>query len=698
MKSKFIDSFDLTQKKTERTNNQKLVQWMNNIIVEKNIGLGLAEQETAGQDRKQPDIIIFDKPQSANVVCVIELKQPYFDVFDYYNLKQPAFEKAMRRKSKYFGCSNFKLLIIYKTEEVVKNSPEEKQIIGKYILSKFEDPNRIEDTRIKNSIITNLTQFLIDLWEIVSGVKEEPKIPLDELLIFRLQEKIKFFAPFYIRSIEEKIGGDAEFRKKVKEWFNEQSWNFSYDDSNYRMLALQTAYSLVLRILFYNCLKSKFPQDLSTLSVPEDIPNGKMFKKYLQVFFDQVLEIDYEPIYSTNFIDEIAFPNDRSVIEGLIELIELLKRYDFSSIGYDIIGQIFEKLIPAEERHILGQFFTKSEVVDLILSFCIQSENDAVFDPACGASTFLVRAYKNKLMMQPNKAHNELLKELWGADIARFPALLSTINLAIQDLKSTENYPQILNKDFFALDLAGNDSFKETSRRTDLKTLDNKKIIIPYPKNVDCIVGNPPYTRQEEIAEMVGGDDKFKKKIIDTVLFENGKFTVNILKRAGIYIYFILQGLKYLKNGGRLGFIVPSAWLNVDYGVAVQKYFLDKCKIISIIGSKVERWFEDADVNTVILIIEKCAGAEFAEERNNNIVRFLNFKKRLSQIFSLKNDTFDEEIKRLHSIKNIVKAVKFHIDDYECADYSIKTVSQKELIERGTVDEKYIGAKWERYL
>jgi type I restriction enzyme M protein len=698
MNAKLINPFDLTQKKTELTNNQKIIQWINQIIKDKKIELGLVEGETKGEDKKLPDIIIYDKPKSNKIVCIIELKQPYHDVFHYYNLKKPALEKANFRKAKYFCCCNYKLLILYKTEEVNKGSSEEKQIVNKYILSNLEDPNRIEDLRYKNSIITNLEIFLNDLSQYTHGKKQEPKLPVDELLVFRLQEKIKFLAPFYQNSIEEKIGGDIKFHKKVKEWFKSQSWNFTYDEHNYRMLALQTAYTLTIKILFYNCLKSKFPQNLAALSIPEDIPNGKHFKRRLQVFFDDVLDIDYEPIFSTDFIDEIAFPDYRAVIDSVLELIYLLKKYDFSSIGYDIVGQIFEKLIPVNERHILGQYFTKSEVVDLILSFCIQTEDDKIFDPACGAGTFLVRAYKFKQLMKPAKKHSEILQELWGSDIARFPAMLSTTNLAILDLGVVENYPFILNKDFFKLKLAGLDEFNNEARNSKLTTINNKKIIIPYPKNVDCIVGNPPYTRQEEIAEMVGGDEKFKTEIINTVLNEGNGKLIDISRRAGIYVYFIIQSLKFLKTGGRLGFIVPTAWLNVEYGINLQYYLLNHCKIITIISSRVERWFEDADVNTIILIIEKCEGEKFKQERDKNIIRFLTFNKNFKDIVSLKNDTYQEEVDRLHSFRNIVRSVQFHNQDYVSEDFNIKTVLQKDLLENGTVDGIYKGTNWERYL
>jgi len=62
--------------RTERTNNQKMVEWLNEIIAEKNLSLGFAEQETSGPDRKQPDIIIRKAANSEAILCVMELKNP----------------------------------------------------------------------------------------------------------------------------------------------------------------------------------------------------------------------------------------------------------------------------------------------------------------------------------------------------------------------------------------------------------------------------------------------------------------------------------------------------------------------------------------------------------------------------------------------------------------------------------------------
>src|SRR3972149_3619629 len=186
-KTKILPPLDTPSHKTERTANQKFVEWLNQIIREQSLPIGFSEQETVGSDRKQPDIVIYKSPQSNDALCIIELKPPYFDPFDFKELKKPAWEKAVQRKAKYFGCSNFQKLIWYKTEEVNRQSDESIQIAGIYDLSSIEDLNNIEEPRFKNAIIKGIEKFIFDLVEVYSGKKAEPLLPIDELLILKLQ-------------------------------------------------------------------------------------------------------------------------------------------------------------------------------------------------------------------------------------------------------------------------------------------------------------------------------------------------------------------------------------------------------------------------------------------------------------------------------------------------------------------------------
>ncbi|MBM4141797.1 MAG: hypothetical protein FJ242_10040, partial [Nitrospira sp.] len=218
---KVSSPFDTTIHKTERTANQKFVEWINQIIKERNLPLGIAEQETVGADKKQPDIVIFESLKSERVLCLVELKPPYFSPFDEKELKKPAWEKANKRKAKYFATSNFQWLIWFNTEKANRMEPEERQVVDKFHLSNIENLDDIEDTRFKTPILKGIEKFLEELVRVHTGVKPEPLLPIDEFLIFRLQEKIYRLARYYKEIIRDKAHKDAEFSRKLKKWFIE---------------------------------------------------------------------------------------------------------------------------------------------------------------------------------------------------------------------------------------------------------------------------------------------------------------------------------------------------------------------------------------------------------------------------------------------------------------------------------------------
>ncbi|MGB6873785.1 MAG: N-6 DNA methylase [Dehalococcoidia bacterium] len=691
--------YDATSWKTERSAVAVLMHWMREIIEQKQIDLGLPDVDTSGTDRKSPDIIICESRRSQNVLCVIEAKHPYFDVFDYEELKKPAWEKANARKAKYFATTNFKELIWFNTQKVNEQKNEEEQVVDRYCLSDIENLDNIEGTRYKESITKQLDIFFSKLYAVYTGKEPEPKLPTDEFLIYRLQDKIRRLSKYYTEIIYNRYHKDNVFAKELGEWFVSQGWSFApWQPQDFDKAARQTAYLLVNKILFYNVLQAKRPSELPPLKIPEGLLKGAQLQKILQSFFDEVLKIDYETIYTTDFIDNVAFPDDKEVIKEIEDLVRVLRQYDFSKLR-DIIGPIFERLIPQDERHNLGQYFTNPDVVDIILRFCLKQDDDKILDPACGAGTFLVRAYQHKKLANQRLSHEGILDTLWGNDIAKFPAHLSTINLAIRDLGVDKNYPNILQEDFFnLLSTEGGFELPEKWRKTRAKTLGVKEREVTYPRWFDCIVGNPPYTRQEEMPEIAPKVKEYKERLIDKALKDiKGKRIAEISKRAGIHAYFFVHGMKFLPDGGRFGFIVSNSWLDVDYGKGLQEFFLNNYKIIAIIESKVERWFEQADVNTCIVILEKCKDKK---ERDENLVRFVYLFERLDYFIPRAQEMWQEQVGRLNEIDKLTKTIMAHSQFYQNEELRIFPKSQAELWEEGFDKEsgRYLGAKWGKYL
>ena len=155
--------------------------------------------------------------------------------------------------------------------------------------------------------------------------------------------------------------------------------------------------------------------------------------------------------------------------------------------------------------------------------------------------------------------------------------------------------------------------------------------------------------------------------------------------------------MKFLQNGGRFGFIVSNSWLDVDYGKGLQKFFLNNYKLVAIIESKVERWFEEADVNTCIVILEKC---KEKKERDENLVRFVYLFNRLDYFIPQAQEMWQEQIERLNEIDKLKKTIKAHSEFYQNEELRILPKSQAELWEEGFDREtaKYAGAKWGKYL
>jgi len=423
-----------------------------------------------------------------------------------------------------------------------------------------------------------------------------------------------------------------------------------------------------------------------------------------------------------------------SAEKPLRDLIAAMRRYDFSQLKEDIIGQIMEGLIPPAERHALGQYFTREDLVDFILGFVAKTEKAYYLDPTCGSGIFLVRLYHrlswlSKLSKEKEKEidHASLLERLWGVDVAHFPAELATINLFRQNTRDYTNFPRILVRDFFELSPGQKVEFPPL-RSTGLPY---EKIQLPFPQ-FDGIVGNFPYIRQEIIERQKAG---YKKELIraiarywlwkDPKLFrlkktaqkelrtvppaERDRWLEEALKqnqiklrlsgKADIYAYLFYHAAAFLKEKGRMGIVTSNAWLDVAYGLELKRFFLRHFKIIAIVASWAEPWFVDAAINTAFVILERC---EDKTEREKHQVAFVKMRKPLKDI--LPQDLLLQADKRWNKVDALVRQIEGAPDEanhlsrntLEKPDMHIRLIPQKHLQDQLT--QKKENAKWGLYI
>lgn len=343
----------------------------------------------------------------------------------------------------------------------------------------------------------------------------------------------------------------------------------------------------------------------------------------LNTAFEHVIqEIDFEAIYEHDEIySEIPLDN---VAEKIESFISELDDQDLSQFDSDVIGRIYEGVIPAEQRHEMGEYYTPPAICDLISELTIENASDDVFDPACGSGGFLVSAYNQKrdLYEEPQGSHTTIIEQIYGCEINRFPAHLSAINLAIQDLSAYTSQVNIEVSDFFDVTP---DTLRFGRKRASASGEEDENGLVATVGDMDAVVGNPPYIRQENI--------KNKANVREHLPHVDGDF---LSKRSDIYSYFITHSTEFLKDGGRLGFITSDRWLDTKYGADLQNFILDHYTVDAIIKFG-RQTFEDALVGSCVVIFTK---EPDESARKENIAKFIQVNEAIDvgQIASIVQD------------------------------------------------------------
>ena len=126
-------------------------------------------------------------------------------------------------------------------------------------------------------------------------------------------------------------------------------------------------------------------------------------------------------------------------------------------------------------------------------------------------------------------------------------------------------------------------------------------------------------------------------------------------KRVDIYVPFYERGIRFLKEGGKLGYITSDQYLVREYGQELRRYLLKNMSILQIIDFKDVEVFQDITIYTLIFIAEKnnkrssflCVTAKRKQEQFLDSVRENLTKRRLShqayELFRVEQNGLNEK-------------------------------------------------------
>lgn len=139
----------------------------------------------------------------------------------------------------------------------------------------------------------------------------------------------------------------------------------------------------------------------------------------------------------------------------------------------------------------------------------------------------------------------------------------------------------------------------------------------------DFVIGNPPYFEFKPDQKL---EDKFKEII-------GG--------RTNIFGLFIYQGLKLLKDGGYLAFVVPPSMNNGAYFSKLREYIVANSNIEYLKVLKNPKMFHEALQSTMIIVLKKGENRGSYIFRKNGLMIFSEEVGKLKRAFSGKKTLSD---------------------------------------------------------
>lgn len=619
-------------------------------------------QEAPNDQAKRSDLVVWRSRATRQAFLAVEIKTPTTAITD-PGLLEDACKKAWKWDSEYFAIWNMQSAELYRTPSQ-GHIPDPSLCIYRWPLERtIRDVECWLDSRLQLLLKKRAVDILDKAW----GSYAQPAAAVMPIEASVFVERLVGHQQVLRTRLSEQIQGisDRQVRTKLRSHAAQQGFlGFVTDYEN--AIAGQYAYRLIGQILFYFALRRRQPSLEEIVIDPGTDVSGA-----LRGHWNAVRRFDYEALFAPSEFESLI-PLSREIETELRRLVDGLKTYDWAAVGDDVLGSVFERLIPREEQLILGQFYTPPAVADILIACCASPSMASMLDPGCGSGTFLLRAY-DYLRSVGKLSHHECLSRLWGFDISPFATELSVINLFRQNLSSFDNYPRVLSGSFFDRQPGHTVEFPPS------RSTSTGKIRVSIPR-FDAILGNPPYLRSQNQDDL---DQAYKASLIQLA----DSMHVTPSAKFDLFAYFVLQADHFSKPGTRLGFVTSASWLNASYGAALQRFLLARYRIVAVMSSAVEPFFSHADINTILLVAERRHNVSGPVD--GETVTFVRFKRMLRDIFSSSPTDWDD-------LRAFAETVEQNLPK-DTADYEIRQVSAQE--EYAALEESPAECRnWSRHL
>lgn len=246
------------------------------------------------------------------------------------------------------------------------------------------------------------------------------------------------------------------------------------------------------------------------------------------------------------------------------QVVNELNRIDFnSSEDRHVFGDIYETILrDLQSAGNYGEFYTPRALTEFITEMVNPRLGEKVLDPACGTGGFLTSAIEN-IRKRDIKSVDDLKTlegNIHGMEFKPLPFMLCVTNLILHDIEIPDiDYTDSLNREYTS---------------------------IGQKDRVDVILANPP----------------FGASVADRV---ETNFPQNFRTTESADLFLMLM-IRYLKDGGRAGIVLPDGSLTGDgVKLRIRQHLLETCNLHTIVRLPNSVFQPYANIATNMLFFEK---------------------------------------------------------------------------------------------
>ncbi|MBU2967625.1 N-6 DNA methylase [Amphritea sp. 2_MG-2023] len=344
-----------------------------------------------------------------------------------------------------------------------------------------------------------------------------------------------------------------------------------------------------------------------------DDEGRKKIRTRINPLFEKVKKA-YPEIFTGN--EEITL-SDRA----LAFMVSELAKYDFTRTEMDAKGAAYQEVVGDNLRGDRGQYFTPRGAIKLIVEMMAPQPHEKVLDPSCGTGGFLEQtlSFINRKLCEEEevKLGAETTEEfisiqqqikkfaennLFGCDFDPFLCRASQMNVVMAS-NAMANIYHMNSLEYPHGHLKGVEPAKSKIPVGDSSGKDG---------SIDVILTNPPFGSDIPVT------DKQILEQFDLAYIwertENGGFRKTERRKDAVSpeILFIERCVQWLKQGGRMGIVLPDGILGNPGDEYIRWWLMQECWVLGCVDLPVESFIVEANVNilTSLLFLKKKTDTE----------------------------------------------------------------------------------------